>query len=225
MTMTSETGKRAIVLWPVADLIPYPKNAKKHSPEQISRLARSIARLGVSPVQVEPGKEGCVRGQIIAGHGRRLAVLELGRALIPVDVRDDLTKIECDALRIADNAAVSNDVDYELMSAETVRLSEEGFELQDLGLTDAEIRALNTDIGVLDDSAFVSDIGGAVEIQKEINVAAETAIDTREGPVGEALGFKRVTTEQGRIIRGFIARIEVETGLKGAAALVKHIVE
>jgi ParB-like chromosome segregation protein Spo0J len=215
--MTSEITKRPIVFSNIEDLKPYPKNAKKHSAEQIDRLARSIARLGVTPLMIEPD------GTIIAGHGRRLALLQLGRTKVPVDVRNDLTKTECDALRIADNAVVSTEMDYELMSAETIRLGEEGFALEDLGLTEAEIKALSTDIGLLDETAFVSDISGAVESQKVVNSAAEAEIDTKEGPVGEALGFKKVTTEQGRVIRGFIAKIEGETGLKGAAALIAHI--
>jgi ParB-like chromosome segregation protein Spo0J len=218
MTTTTDVSKQAIELWDIADLKPHPRNAKKHSQEQIERLARSILRLGVNPPMIEPD------GTIIAGHGRRLAVMHLGRTKIPVIVRRDLTKIECDALRIADNAAVSTEMDYDILTEETVRLSEEGFDLADLGMNDAEIKALTTDIGEIDDTAFTDDISAAVEDQKAENAKRESEIDEKQGPVAAAFGFKKVTTEQSRVIRGFMSKIEAETNLTGAEALVAHIV-
>jgi ParB-like chromosome segregation protein Spo0J len=212
-----DTGKQAIEFWDIDRLIPYAKNAKKHSEEHIERLSRSIERLGVTPLQLKTS------GEIITGHGRRLALIKLGRKKAPVIVRADLTDAEADALRIADNAAVSVEMNYDLLTEETVRLGEEGIEITDLGFTDAEIKALTTDIGVLDETAFTVDISAAVEDQKTENAKAEKAIDEKEGPVSEALGFKKVTTEESRVIRGFMAKIEAETGLKGAAALVAHI--
>jgi hypothetical protein len=219
----TEKSKQPIELWDIDKIIPYPKNPKKHSQEQVERLARSIERFGITPLQVEGNQEGCTPGLIIAGHGRRLSIIHLGRKKAPVIVRNDLSKMECDALRISDNAAVSNDIDYDLLGEETIRLGEEGFELSDLGMTDAELKALTTDIGEIDETAFTTDITAAVEEQKKDNAKKEAEIDDKEGPVGEALGFKKVTTEQSRIIRGFMARVEAETGLKGAAALVAHI--
>lgn len=215
--MTSEPNKQSIVMWDIEKLIPYAKNTKKHPPEQIDRLARSILRLGITPLQIEPD------GTIIAGHGRRLALIQLGRTKVPVIVRKDLTKIEADALRIADNAAVSNEVDYDLLGEETVRLEEAGFDLGDLGLTETEIKALTVDIGEIDDTAFTVDISAAVEDQKAANAKAEAEVDGKEGPIGDALGFKKVTTGQSRVIRGWIAKLEAETSLKGAEALIKHI--
>ena len=214
---TSSLPKQTVEFWDIGDIKPYPRNAKKHTDEHIDRLARSIVRLGVTPLQLEPD------GTIIAGHGRRLALIKIGREKAPVIVRRDLSKVECDALRIADNAAVSTEMDYDLLGAETVRLSDEGFDLQDIGMTDAEIKALSTDIGEIDDTAFTDDITSAVEEQKTQNAEKELEIDGKEAPVAEALGFKKVTTAQSRVIRGFIARIEAETSLKGAAALVSYI--
>jgi len=219
----TEAIKREIVFWDIDKLIPYPKNAKKHAQEHIDRLARSIAKLGLTPPMIEGNQPGCTPGMIIAGHGRRLALLQLGRLRVPVDIRDDLTKTECDALRIADNAAVSNEMDYTLMTEEIVRLQADDFDVTALGMTEKEIALTTIDIGEIDDSAFTEDITTAVEEQKTENAAAEAAIDGKEGPVSEALGFKKVTTEQSRIIRGFIANIEANTSLKGAAALISFI--
>jgi hypothetical protein len=214
---TTEANKMPIEFWELDKLIDYPKNAKKHSDEHVNRLARSIARLGVAPLMIEPD------GTIIAGHGRKKALIKLGRGKAPVIVRHDLTKQECDALRIADNAAVSAEMDYDMLNEESIRLSDEGFELADLGFTEAEIRAMTVDLGGIDDSAFATDIPTAVEEQKTANATKEAEIDQQEGPIGEAFGFKKVTTEQSRVIRGFMAKIEADTGLAGAAALVAHI--
>jgi ParB-like chromosome segregation protein Spo0J len=210
-------GKREIQIWDIDRLIPHPKNPKKHSQEQVERLARSIEKLGITPIMVEPD------GTIIAGHGRRLSLMFLGRKRVPVDVRDDLTKAQCDALRIADNAASSNEIDYDLLTEEAIRLSDDGFDLKDMGLTDKEIESMTVDIGEIDESAFTSDIVAAVEEQKIENKKAEAAADAKESPVGEVLGFKKVTAEQARHIRGFMARVEAETKLTGAAALVAFI--
>jgi hypothetical protein len=215
----SDVSKLAIEFWDIADIKPYPKNPTKHAPEQVTRLARSIKRLGVQPLQLEPD------GTIIAGHGRRLSLLELGRTKVPVIVRRDLSKAECDALRIADNAAVSNEIDYDLVSEEALRLSEDGFDLGDLGMTEEELRAMTTDIGEIDESAFSTDITAAVDTQKAENAAKEAAIDEKEGPVSEAMGFKKVTTTQSRLIRSWMAGVEASTGLTGAAALIEHIAQ
>lgn len=214
--MTNDT-KQPIVFWDIDRLIPYERNAKKHSDEHIDRLMRSIVKLGVTPLQIEPD------GTIIAGHGRYLALKKIGRTKVPVIVRDDLGKTDCDALRIADNAAVSVEMDYDLLTKETIRLSEEGFELTDMGLTAAEIKALTTDIGEIDSAAFTDDISAAVEIQKAENGKKENEIDGQQGPVAEALGFKKVTTDQSRVIRGFMAKVEADTKLKGAEAFVAYI--
>lgn len=49
--------------WPVERLIPYARNARTHSPEQVAQIAASIAEFGfVNPVLV--GADGVV----IAGH-------------------------------------------------------------------------------------------------------------------------------------------------------------
>jgi ParB-like chromosome segregation protein Spo0J len=58
--------------WPLAALIPYARNARTHSDEQIAQIAASIREWGWTvPVLVDE------QGTLIAGHGRVLA--DLGR--------------------------------------------------------------------------------------------------------------------------------------------------
>lgn len=59
----------------IAGLIPYARNSRTHSPEQVAEIVASIREFGwTNPVLIDE------RGGIIAGHGRiiaALAVLEL----------------------------------------------------------------------------------------------------------------------------------------------------
>ncbi len=63
----------AIETRPIARLIPYVRNARTHSGDQIAQIAGSIAEFGfVNPVLI--GADDV----IIAGHGRVLAAEKLG---------------------------------------------------------------------------------------------------------------------------------------------------
>src|SRR5689334_11181198 len=56
-----------IEMWLIEGLIPYARNARKHSDKQIRQLAQSIRENGfVNPVLVDQ------HGNLIAGHGRIL---------------------------------------------------------------------------------------------------------------------------------------------------------
>jgi ParB-like chromosome segregation protein Spo0J len=217
MTTTSDP-KRPVVLWDIGNLIPFEKNAKKHPDQQVEKLAKSIAKFGIAnPINIKP------TGEIITGHGRRLAAIKLGLKRVPVIVRDDLTDEEADALRISDNQVTSTDYDTELLKDAMMDLSAAGFEDMDtLGFDDAEITRLTADFGdiSMDEGVFAEDITTAVEEQKEQNAAKEAAVDKSAAPVADALGFKRVTVEQSRKIREFMAAIEAKSGRQGADALL-----
>ena len=58
---------------PVADLIPYARNARTHSDQQVDQIAASIHEFGwTNPVLIDQDKG------IIAGHGPVLAAQQLG---------------------------------------------------------------------------------------------------------------------------------------------------
>ena len=72
MTLHSGLGLR-LEHRPVASLIPYARNPRTHSEEQVALIAGSIREFGfANPVLVD-GEDG-----IIAGHGRVLAARKLG---------------------------------------------------------------------------------------------------------------------------------------------------
>jgi ParB-like chromosome segregation protein Spo0J len=66
---------RRIEIWPTDRLVPYARNARTHSAEQIAQIAASILEFGfTNPILVD-SMDG-----IIAGHGRLLAARKLGLA-------------------------------------------------------------------------------------------------------------------------------------------------
>jgi len=68
----------AVVWRDTATLVPYARNARTHSPEQVKQIAASIEAFGwTNPVLVDE-QDG-----IVAGHGRVLAALALGRPQCP----------------------------------------------------------------------------------------------------------------------------------------------
>lgn len=63
---------------PVADLIPYARNARTHSDSQVAQLAASIREFGFcNPILID------AESGIIAGHGRLLAARQLGMDTVP----------------------------------------------------------------------------------------------------------------------------------------------
>lgn len=213
-----------IEIWDIDKLKPYENNAKIHDDKQVAKLADSIKRFGwTQPIIVWKD------GSIIIGHGRRLAAIKLGQSKVPVIVRSDLSKIEADALRLADNRVTSVDYDMEMVSNEIRRLQEElnnsdvDLTLLDTGFDENELNFAIEDLGEIDDFSFVEDIGSAVEQQADQNRENISATDDIMAPVADALGFKRVTIAQSRQIRSLMSRAEATTGRKGSDALIEAL--
>lgn len=211
-----------IEIWEIDKIIPYAANAKKHGAEQVKKLANAITKFGwTQPIVVWKN------GEIIAGHGRRLAAILLGLKRVPVIVRADLSKAEADALRLADNRVASTEYDQAAVQIELQRLSEEligsDIDLSDLGFDEKELAFTLADLGEINSDFFVEDVGAATEIQKAENQNAIAATDDIAAPVGDAFGFKRVSIAQSREIRALMGQVETHTGKKGADALIEFM--
>lgn len=115
--------------WPTAKLIPYARNARTHSEEQVAQIAASIVEFGfTSPVLA--GSDGV----IVAGHGRLAAAQKLGLETVPVVVLDHLTPTQRRALIIADNRIAENaGWDDAMLRIELQSLQEDGFNLDITG--------------------------------------------------------------------------------------------
>ena len=75
--MTTKTHNPAdkVERWAINKLVPYARNARTHSDEQVGQIAASIKEWGwTTPVLVDE------TGSIIAGHGRTLAFDEADAA-------------------------------------------------------------------------------------------------------------------------------------------------
>ncbi len=127
-----------IEIWPIDRLIPYARNPRTHSPEQVAQIAASIREFGfTNPVLVD-GRAG-----IIAGHGRVMAARQLGLAQVPVVVLDHLTETQRRAYVIADNKlALNAGWDEELLALELQELQGDGYDLALAGLSEAEVDEL-----------------------------------------------------------------------------------
>jgi DNA modification methylase len=120
---------------PTADLIPYARNTRTHSPEQVAQIAGSIREFGfTNPVLID-GENG-----IIAGHGRVMAASKLGLAKVPCIRLAHLTETQKRAYIIADNKlALNAGWDEELLALELGELGDLDFDLSLLGFDDAEL--------------------------------------------------------------------------------------
>jgi DNA modification methylase len=136
--MTLSFAPDAIETWPLARLQPYAKNAKMHGADQVAKIAASMAAFGWTvPCLVADD------GELIAGHGRVLAAMQLGLLEAPVIVLGHLTEAQRRAYRIADNKLTERGTwDEALLSAELTDLLGEDFDLSLIGFDDAELEAL-----------------------------------------------------------------------------------
>lgn len=142
---------------PLASLIPYARNTRVHSREQVKQIAASMKQFGVVwPALVDE------RDEIIAGHGRILAAEFNGWRDYPVIVARGWTPEQIKAYRIADNQlALNASWDAALLGLELADLSEEMRILT--GLAEAEIERLMVGEG----KAGLTDPDDAPELPNE----------------------------------------------------------
>jgi site-specific DNA-methyltransferase (adenine-specific) len=121
----------------VNKLIPYAKNSRTHSDQQVAQIAASIKEFGFrNPILVD----GLT---LIAGHGRLLAAQKLGLDKVPTIDCSDMTDSQKKAYIIADNKlALNAGWDTAMLTIEMQELQEEGFDLDLLGFDDKELNAL-----------------------------------------------------------------------------------
>lgn len=122
----------------VSDLVPYARNARTHSPEQVDQIAGSIREWGWTvPVLVDE------EGGLIAGHGRVMAAKKLGLKDIPVMVASGWSEAQKRAYVLADNKlALNAGWDNELLKVELEGLKDLDFNLDLTGFGADELAVL-----------------------------------------------------------------------------------
>jgi DNA modification methylase len=121
----------------VDKLIPYAKNSRTHSPEQVAQIAASIKEFGFrNPILVDGVG-------IIAGHGRLMAAQKLNLDKVPTIDCSDMTESQKKAYIIADNKLAMNaGWDMDFLKLELQDLEDADFDLSLTGFDDKELDAL-----------------------------------------------------------------------------------
>ena len=131
----------------VDSLVPYARNSRTHSEEQVAQLAAAMREFGfTNPVLIDE------RGGIIAGHGRVKAAALLGMNHVPCITVTGLTDAQRRAYVIADNKlALNAGWDDDMLRAEIEEVVSLGITTDLLGFSADEIDDLLGDDG--DDEA------------------------------------------------------------------------
>jgi hypothetical protein len=91
----------------------YDKNAKKHPPEQIEKLASAFKAEGFHGlIQVWKGDI------IICGHGRKYAAIKAGLTSVPCEDLSHLTEQQARSKRLGDNKLAESEWDLEVAAFE-----------------------------------------------------------------------------------------------------------
>ena len=119
----------------LSDLVPYARNARTHSSEQIKQIQASIREFGfVNPVLIDGDKN------IIAGHGRVLAAKAEGLIDVPCVFVEHLTDAQKKAYILADNRlALDAGWDMDVLKVELEELKEINFDIDLTGFNSDEL--------------------------------------------------------------------------------------
>lgn len=165
---------------PIAEIKPYKANAKKHPAKQIEQIMASIEEFGFNdPIALW-------NGEIVEGHGRYLAALQLHLDPVPVLRLDDLTNEQRKAYGLVHNKLTMNSgfdtklLELELDNLEGLDMEQFGFELPgieelDLGYYGDERERTNNayNLGILDVNNMTDDFWQMPIIKREDYVPAE----------------------------------------------------
>ena len=133
-----EKRKTQYYLADVKDLIPYARNARTHSEEQISQVAASIKEFGfLAPIIIAEDNT------ILCGHGRFYAAMKLGLDKVPCIKEEYLTETQRRAYVLADNKLAMNaGWDNEMLAVEISELQGADFDVSITGFDEMEIADL-----------------------------------------------------------------------------------
>jgi DNA modification methylase len=119
----------------ISSIIPYARNSRTHSDEQVAQIAASINEWGfTNPILID------IDGEIIAGHGRLLAAQKLGLKEVPCITAVGWSDAQKKAYVIADNKlALNAGWDNDMLSIEFGELKDLDFNLDLIGFDSDEL--------------------------------------------------------------------------------------
>ena len=124
--------------WTIDRIKPYERNAKLHPQEQVDLIRASYREFGeVGRVVVTPA------GEIIAGHGRHMALSQENVAEVRVAVAIDWTGDQVQRYRLLDNQSnLVTGYDAKLLKAEIIDMHARGMDVASLGFPEGQIAGL-----------------------------------------------------------------------------------
>lgn len=161
-------GAKTVETLPVADLIPYARNARMHDDLQVAQIAASIREFGFNnPVLIDADNG------IIAGHGRVMAAHKLQMKEVPCIRLGHLSELQKKAYILADNKLALNSTwNDELLHIEIEELKTEGFDTDLLGWVQLPDTNAAPDYSILDDN--MADIDAMADgVKKAIQIEFE----------------------------------------------------
>src|SRR5437016_214938 len=143
-----------IALWPIENVHPYPRNARRIRERAIDKVAASIREFGWrQPIVVDQ------KGVVICGHVRLLAARKLGLKEVPVHVADNLIPAQVRAYRLADNRShEETSWNEELLGLELFDLRDIGF---DLNLTGFDLPEMDQLLATSEEAEQVNNLAQA----------------------------------------------------------------
>lgn len=122
------------------ELTPYENNTRKHAPDDIESIKKSILDTGFN----DPIGIWGENNLIVEGHGRQIAAKELHLDKVPVIRLDHLTDAQRREYAIRHNRSAELSAwDFETLEEELAKLSIDGIEMGDLNFTFADPGALD----------------------------------------------------------------------------------
>ena len=139
-----------ITMKDTSKLIPYARNSRVHSEEQVAQIAASIQEWGFTvPILVDEDNT------LIAGHGRLMAAQKLELKQVPTMIAKGWTDAQKRAYVIADNKLTENSTwDEELLKVEIKQLEFDKFDVAKLGFGMDELADLFLDKDFGETDAF-----------------------------------------------------------------------
>ena len=122
------------------ELTPYENNTRKHAPDDIEAIKKSIEENGFDdPIGIWGQKN-----IIVEGHGRQIAALEMGLEKVPVIRLDHLTDAQRRKYAIQHNRTAEKSAwDFTALEEEIAKLQLDGVDVSDLDFTFADPDALD----------------------------------------------------------------------------------
>lgn len=156
----------------VTELIPYARNSRTHSDEQVSQIMASIKEFGFTNPILTDGQNG-----IIAGHGRVMAAQRMKIDKVPTIELSHLTSAQKKAYIIADNKlALNSGWDEDMLKIELVELDDMGFDYSELGF-DFEFDVEDIE----EEEEEIKDISSKGSLSDKFGIPPFSVLNAREG--------------------------------------------